>query len=236
MITVAICDDEQYFLAHLQKSVERYFSMQDQDIQIFEFANGESLLSSGQNFDVILMDLKLPGKNGMEIIKQLRREKSRCQVIFITSFQEYALQAFQVDAVHYLLKPITDENLYQALERSIERMGKTDSKTLTITKGACTEIIFIKDILYCEVMDHRLYIHTKDMIYDYLGTLEELQKQLDDRFFRCHKSYIVNMDKIVSRQGNAATVIGGGQVLISRKKQQDIAQRLLKFVRKELLS
>ena len=128
MITVAICDDEQYFLAHLQKSVERYFSMQDQDIQIFEFANGESLLSSGQNFDVILMDLKLPGKNGMEIIKQLRREKSRCQVIFITSFQEYALQAFQVDAVHYLLKPITDENLYQALERSIERMGKPTQK------------------------------------------------------------------------------------------------------------
>lgn len=235
MITVAICDDEQYFLTHLRKSVEHYFSIQKQNVQIFEFDDGESLLSSRQIFDVILMDLKLPGKNGMEIIKQLRREKSKCQVIFITSYQEYALQAFQVDAVHYLLKPITDEHLFQALDRCVERMGNIDSKTLTITKGACTEIIFIKDILYCEVMDHRLYIHTKDMTYDYLGTLEELQKQLDDRFFRCHKSYLVNMDQVVSKQGDTATVTGGGQVLISRRKQQDFTQGLLKLVRKELL-
>lgn len=235
MITVAICDDEKYFLAQLRKSTEHYFSTQKQHFQIFEFNDGESLLSSGQNFDIILMDLKLPGKNGMEIIKLLRREKSRCQVIFITSYQEYALQAFQVDAVHYLLKPITDENLYQALSRSLERMGKTDSKTLAITKGACTEIVFIKDILYCEVMDHRLYIHTKSMTYDYLGTLEELEKQLDDRFFRCHKSYIVNMEQVISRQGDSATVSGGGQVLISRRKQQDFTQSLLKLVRKELL-
>ena len=84
-------------------------------------------------------------------------------------------------------------------------------------------------------MDHRLYIHTKDTTYNYLGTLDELHKKLDSRFFRCHKSYIVNMEKVVSKQGDAATVIGGGQVLISRRKQQEFAQSLLKFVRKELL-
>lgn len=235
MITVAVCDDEPYFLIHLRKSVEHYFSIQSQDIKIFEFDNGEALLSKGQDFDLILMDFKLPGKNGMEVIEQLRREKNKCQVIFITSYQEYALQAFHVDAVHYLLKPLSDEKLYEALERSMERMGKYDSKTLAITKGVCTEVVFLKDILYCEVLDHRLYIHTKSMTYDYLGTLEKLQKQLDSRFFRCHKSYIVNMNQIVSRQGDTATVAGGGQVLISRRRQQDFSQRLLNLVRKELL-
>ena len=212
MITVAICDDEPYFLVHLRKSVEHYFFIQKQEIQIFEFDNGESLLSSGQNFDMILMDLKLPGKNGLEIIQQLRREKCRCQVIFITSYQEYALQAFQVDAVHYLLKPITDENLYQALDRTIERMGKTDSKTLTITKGACTEIVFIKDILYCEVMDHRLYIHTKDTTYNYLGTLDELHKKLDSRFFRAGRALIVNL-KYIRRVTKTEVLLSDGTVL-----------------------
>ncbi len=236
MITIAICDDEQYFLNHVRKSVQHYFSSHNQEIRLFEFDNGESLLASSQMFDLILMDLKLPGKNGMEVMEQLRSEKSKSQVIFITSYEEYALRAFHVDAVHYLLKPVTDQNLHEALERAIERMEKTDSKTLNITKGACTEIVFIKDILYCEVMDHRLYIHTQDLTYDYLGTLDELQKQLDSRFFRCHKSYIVNMDKVVSKQGDAAMVIGGGQVLISRRKQQDFTQRLLNLVRKELLS
>ena len=163
MITVAICDDEQYFLNHIRKNIQHYFSSHNQDIQIFEFVNGELLLSSNQMFDLILMDLKLPGINGMEVIEQLRSEKSRSQVIFITSYQEYALQAFQVDAVHYLLKPVSNEKLNQALERSIDRIKYNDSKTLAITKGTCTEIVFLKDILYCEVMDHRLYIHTKSI-------------------------------------------------------------------------
>lgn len=106
-------------------------------------------------------------------------------------------------------------------------MEKNDSKTLAITRGNCTEIIFLKDILYCEVMDHRLYIHTESMTYDYLGTLYNLQKELDGRFFRCHKSYIINMNQVISKQSGVAIVAGGGQVLISRRKQQDFTQRLL---------
>ena len=235
MITVAICDDEQYFLNQIRKSVQHYFSGHNQDIQIPEFDNGEALLSGGQGFDLILMDLKLPGRNGMEVIEQLRSENSKSQVIFVTSYEEYALQAFHVDAVHYLLKPVSDEKLHQALERALGRMGKNDWKTLAITKGSCTEVVSLKDILYCEAMDHRLYIHTKSMTYDYLGTLEELEKQLDSRFFRCHKSYIVNMNQVVGRQGDTATVSGGGQVLISRRRKQEFAQRLLNLVRKELL-
>ena len=141
MVTVAICDDEQYFLDDLRKRVERYFSNHNLDTQIFEFGSGEALLSGGQNFNLVLMDLKLPGRNGMEIIGQMRSEKKKSQVIFITSYEEYALQAFHVNAVHYLLKPVSDEDLYQALERSLERMGKDDIKTITVTKGTCTDVI-----------------------------------------------------------------------------------------------
>lgn len=235
MLTVAICDDERYFLENLRESVEQYFSARNLPIRVFGFGDGESLMVSGQRFDIILMDLKLPGQSGMEVIEKLRREKNGSQVIFITSYQEYAVQAFHVDAVHYLLKPVSDECLRQALDRSLERMGNNDAKTLAIEKGTCTEVVRLQDILYCEAMDHRIYIHTEAATYDYIGTLEKLQEHLDGRFFRCHKSYIVNMNQVVGRQGGTAEVVGGGQVLISRRKQQDFVQRLMKLVRRELL-
>lgn len=81
------------------------------------------------------MDLKLPGMDGMEAVTRLRREKQTSQVIFITSFEEYAVQAFDVDAVHYLLKPVSDEKLYRVLDKAMKRISKKDFKTLTISKG-----------------------------------------------------------------------------------------------------
>lgn len=236
MFTIAICDDEQFFLNSIRKKVGQYFTMHNLSHRISEFQDGESLLLSQQVYDIILMDLKLPGKNGMDVIGQLRKNKKESQVIFITAYQEYALQAFHVDAAHYLLKPVTDENLYEALGRSVERIRKYDTKTLSITKGKRTDIILLKDILYCEAMDHRIYIHTSAASYDYLGTLDELHKHLDSRFFRCHKSFIVNITQVVSSQGDTATVTGGGQVLISRRKQRDFTQELLSSLRRELLS
>lgn len=235
MLTVAICDDEPYFIDGLRKSLEQYFSVRKIKVNLSVFMEAESMLSAGQGFDLILMDLKLPGMDGMEAIMQLRDEKQTSQVIFITSYQEYAIQAFDVDAVHYLLKPVSDQNLFRALDKSRERMAKNDCKTLTISKGSETQIILLRDILYCEAIDHKIYIHLQNISYDYFGTLENLQKKLDNRFFRCHKSYIVNLTHVVSRQGDIAMVSGGDQVLISRRKQQEFTHELLHFVRKELL-
>lgn len=235
MLTVAICDDEQYFVDRLDKSLNQYFSIRKIEAESSAFTDAESLLSAGRDYDLILMDLKLPGVDGMEAITRLRERKQTSQMIFITSYQEYAIQAFDVDAVHYLLKPVTDENLYRALDKAMKRITKKDFKTLTISKGNETQIIRQRDILYCEVIDHKVYIHLPNISYDYFGTLENLQKQLDSRFFRCHKSYIVNLTHVVSRQGDTVTVSGGGRVFVSRRKQQEFAQELLRFVRKAVL-
>lgn len=92
----------------------------------------------------------------------------------------------------------------------MERAAKNDCKTLTISKGNVTQVILQRDILYCGVMDHKIYIHLQTICYDYFGTLENVQKELGSRFFRCHKSYIVNLTYAVSRQGDTVTLSGGG--------------------------
>lgn len=235
MLAVAICEDELYFADRLRRSLDQYFCVRNTEIDISVFANAESLLSEERGFDLILMDLKLPGMDGMEAVTRLRGKNQAGQVIFITNYQEYAVRAFEVDAVHYLLKPVSDETLFRALDRAAERITGNDRKTLTISKGNETRVILQRDILYCEVIDHKVYIHLSGISYHFFGTLENLQKQLDDRFFRCHKSYLVNLAHVVGHQGDTVTLSGGGQAFVSRRKQREFAHALLHFVRKELL-
>ena len=176
--------------------------------------------------------MMLPGISGIEVAKQLYR-KSR--IIFITSYREYAVDAFEVEAVHYLLKPVTDERLYQAMDRALNRSKQEDDRTLALIKSGSTHILPIRDILYCEVFDHRVCIHTAQGNYEYSGTLDMLEGKLDGRFFRCHRSYLINMSHVVGQEKGTALVSNGNRVLISRRKQAEFMQRLLHNLKNEVI-
>lgn len=235
MIKFAICDDENYFLVSLRKGLIQYAAKKGLVVHIAEFLSGEALLNAEFNFDILLMDIKLHGKSGIDVVNQLHIEKKFFQVIFITSYQEYAFQAFNLDAIHYLLKPVSTEKLYHALDKALKWAAQNDCKTIAISKWNSTQRIFIRDILYCEAIDHKIFIHTATKNYDYFGTLEALQKKLDKRFFRCHRSYIVNLNYVINKEKDMATVVGGDKILVSRRRQQEFAQKLLTLFREEAL-
>lgn len=232
MLTFAICDDDVYFLDGLHKHVLAFAAERNLDAEIRIFSTGTEFLSSKQDFDIILMDMRLPEQNGIEIISRLRHEGKRSQVIFVTSYKEFAVQAFDLDAVHYLVKPVSEQKLYRALDKALHVHENTDSKTLIISKGNSTSFIYIRDIIYCEAIDHKILIHTADSVYGYIGTLTDLLQKLDDRFFRCHRSYVVNLGTVVSKNRDSATVISGDQILVSRRKQAEFSQILLTYFRK----
>lgn len=233
MLIVAICEDEPYFLADLKNMAETYLRNRMLDAQILTFSSGEELLAWGGKPDILLMDIKLPGKDGMEVTEHLRNAGYDSPVIFITSYREYVFSAFDLDAVHYLLKPVKAEQLHKAMDKAVKRLGGSGEKRVLLTKGDTTFRIRLRDILYCEVFDHQLFIHTKTENFQVSGTLDAFAKQLDSRFFRCHRSYLVNMDAVVEKREGAAIVAGGGEVLISRRKQQEFTKRLLKACRGE---
>lgn len=235
MLTTAICDDDSYMLSTIKKGLIHYLKTHGIPAVISEFSSGEALLNDCHDFDIILLDMKLPGKNGIEVAKQLHNDNKNSQVIFITSYQEYAFDAFRVDAVHYLIKPVSDQDLFHALDKAIQWISQNDCKALTIFKGSSSQIIFIRDILYCESIDHKIFIHTTSGSYDFFGTLGALEKELDQRFFRCHKSYLINMNYVISKKHDTATVLGGGQVFVSRRKQQEFNKKLIQYFRRKVL-
>lgn len=145
MFLIAICEDETYLLEELRKKAEAYLKTRHYPAQIRTFTSGEDLLKEQRPFDLILLDLVLPGINGLETAKRL---SSKSRIIFITSYREYAVDAFEVEAVHYLLKPVTDERLYQAMDRALNRSKQEDDRTLALIKSGSTHILPIRDILY----------------------------------------------------------------------------------------
>ena len=232
MFLIAICEDETYLLEELRKKAETYLKTRHYPAEIRTFTSGEDLLKEQRPFDLILLDLMLPGINGLETAKRL---SSKSRIIFITSYREYAVDAFEVEAVHYLLKPVTDERLYQAMDRALNRSKQEDDRTLALIKSGSTHILPIRDILYCEVFDHRVCIHTAQGNYEYSGTLDMLEGKLDGRFFRCHRSYLINMSHVVGQEKGTALVSNGNRVLISRRKQAEFMQRLLHNLKNEVI-
>ena len=235
MITVSICEDEAYFVSELRKLLDEYCRFKGIGLSTLTFSNGEQLLASGQTSDIILMDIKLPGRDGMDIVQKLRDCGNDNPVIFITAYPQYVFQAFDLDAVHYILKPVSAEKLFPAIDKAVKRVSSDCGKTLLITSGTRASRVPLRDILYCEAMDHQITIHTPAETFQFFGTLDAVQERVDDRFFRSHKSYLVNMDHIVEKQTDFAIVDGGDRVLIARRKQREFTQRLLDTCRKGLI-
>lgn len=232
MFSIAICEDETYLLEELRKKTEAYLKTRHFPAEIHTFTSGEDLLKEQRPFDLILLDLVLPGMNGLEAAKRLSYSS---RIIIITSYREYAVDAFEVEAVHYLLKPVTDVRLHQAMDRALERIGQADDRSLALTGSGKTQIIPLRDILYCEVFDHRVCIHTVQSSYEDSGTLDMLERKLDGRFFRCHRSYLINMNCVVGQEKGTAIVSNGDRVLISRRKQSEFMQRLLDYLKNEVI-
>lgn len=232
MYRIAVCEDEKYILEELHKKVETYIKQKQLIANVKTYMSGEDLLMEKGTHDIVLLDMMLPGLSGIEVAKQLYHKSC---IIFITFYEKYALDAFDVDAVHYLLKPVSDERLYLALDRAIDRLEQINHKMLTLMKAGKTRIIDIHDILYCEVFNHQVLIHTMQDTYDYPGSLDMLENELDGGFFRCHRSYIINMRCVIGREEGVAIISSGDKILVSRRKQTEFMQKLLKFLKKEII-
>lgn len=233
MLTIGICEDESWFADDLKRRVKEYLEKRGLVGLVRTFVRGEELLRNFEDLDIVLMDIKLPGRDGMEIAGRMRDLGGKSQIVFVTSYQDYVFQAFDMDAVHYLLKPVDGKKLEKALDKAVGRVVQEQGKTLLAEKEGVTVRIGFREITYGEVFDHQVFLHTMSENYKVSGTLDSLEKRLDGRFFRCHRSYLVNMEHVAHKGEDYAVMRGGGRVLISRRRQREFTRRLLEVLRGE---
>lgn len=198
---VLIADDNapsRKLLKHLIKILPNY--------QIVgEAVNGEDLINKvmQERPDMTLVDINMPLLNGMEAVKSCKKMVPSLQVIFITGHDEFALEAFDVNAIDYIVKPIDRARLYTALDRaaafvtpSADRQPPSMKKDLMVKQHNQYSFIPLDEIIYIERADRKTVIHTMEQKIEVNEALTNLEEILDSRFVVSHRSYIINLQHL----------------------------------------
>ncbi len=229
MMKIAICDDEPFMVKEISAHLSRYMKEKHIDSYcINHFLDGSSLLESRHNFDLIFLDIQMAPPDGMKIARELRQRGNHSLLIFITVLKEWVFDAFEVEAYDYLLKPLDGNHFSRTMDRVIKFWERRTGKNIIIQRGTSCEIVLLSDIVYCEVQGRKIYIHQKDeTVIDYYDKLEDLERRVDGRFFKCHRSYLVNLDYVRGCNAGQVMLPQGNRIPVSRLRERDLLQALL---------
>lgn len=232
MIRIAICDDEKYMLDYIRKMTADFFRGENIDTEILQFSCGEELLKYEKQIDVLFLDIQMKDIDGMETARRLRGRKFRGFLIFITVLREMVFDSFEVQTYDYLVKPIEKRHFEKTMERLVSSMQNTDKSNLLIQKGYESRIISLDDIVFCEIIDRKIYLHlVSSEVVDYYDRIEKLETKLDDRFFRCHRSYLINLKYLKSYKNKTAYMEGGKQIPVSRLRSKEFSNVILQYMK-----
>ena len=191
MINIAIVDDEEKERRLLTSYIERHFSNDKRRYNITLFDRAETFLYNYKsNFDVIFMDIELPGMNGMETSKKLRELDSVVTLIFVTNMAQFAVKGYEVQAMDFVVKPVSYYDFSLKMKRAECAISSREGADIVIAEGYKISRISSKDLLYVEVKGHYLYYHLQDNVLTGYGKMSELEKQLAGKsFMRSNNCY-----------------------------------------------
>lgn len=234
MIHIAICDDEPHMSDALREMAAEFFRGKNRDIMISQFTSGEQLLRSQTNIDILFLDIQMEGVNGMETARRLRRRKFKGFLIFTTVLKEMVFESFEVQAFDYLVKPIGEKQFAKTMERLLASMLDAGGTSLLIQRGYESIIIPSGDIVFCEVIDRKVYVHlVSSEIIDFYDRIDHLETKLDDSFFRCHRSFLIHLKYLKSYKNGTAYMENGKQIPVSRLRSKEFSSVILRYMKQQ---
>ena len=193
-LRLGICEDDSNDLNHLLSLL----STEKTTLAIETFSSAEELLSGyiPGHFDIIFMDIYMPGVPGIEAIQKVREQDTGVTIVLVSSSTDYAMEAYRLQVVRYLEKPVQSSDLHQVLQRCL--LEKASKPLFHFIHDYKDQSIPLDEILYFEQSGRKLLIHRNNQpVLSINGKLDQLEWQLSDHpFFRCHKSYYVNLSHV----------------------------------------
>lgn len=236
MIRLAFCDDETEQLNTLGTLLDQYQKEHDLEIVCRAFQNPLDLLAEierGVCFDILFLDVLMPGETGMDAAAEIREFDSNVKIIFMTSSSEFAVQSYAVGAYYYQLKPISKESLFHLMDSVLMTCEKEKEDSIILRcKNGITKVKLSR-LEYCEVRHHTLFIHLTDgTVLESVGSLDELYKKLEayGHFLRPHRSYIVNMEHIKNLTFRGITMLCLADIPIPRGKYNEMKDIYLEYI------
>lgn len=232
MIHIAICDDEKCMSETMGRMVSDFFGRKNIEVVISQFSSGKELLKYDKVIDILFLDIQMKEIDGMETARRLRARKFKGVLIFITVLKEMVFESFEVQAYDYLVKPIEEKYFEKTMDRLWDSMRNTSETGLLIQKGYESSIISPEDIVFCEIIDRKVYLHlaSSDVI-DYYDRIENLETRLDSRFFRCHRSFLINLKYLKGYKNGVAYMENGKEIPVSRLRNKEFSSVVLQYMK-----
>lgn len=228
---IAICDDCTADVDYLAVLAEKWAERTGNRITVNKFSSSEAFLfcyEEEKDFDILLLDIEMGGENGVELARKVRKDNGIVQIVFITGFPDYMAQGYEVSALHYLMKPVGQDKLCEVLDRAAANLVKSE-KRLKVTFDRQTDFIPFDKILYIEADRQFVCIHTDHHIYRMKTSLVEMEMALDERFFRCQRSFLVNLAIVVRIRNDGVVLKNGEKISITRGKAKKIADAIIQL-------
>lgn len=231
-LKIAICDDDALQREYLAELLAPWAKRNRHLAEIKTFSGAKPFLfdyDRQKDFDILLLDIEMPEINGIEIAKQVRAQNSAVQIIFVTGYYQYFSDGFDVSALHYLLKPIDGSKLYPVLDKAVNNLSYRQRSVL-ISASDGEYKLPLADICYAEAENVYVNIHTTHGTYRTRMTLKSFSEQLDDTFFKVHRSYTVALKYIKKITRNEVTLSGGETVPLARGMYDALHNALIKYL------
>ena len=235
MIRIAICDDETNIRAYLTSLIRA----QSCPCEIAEYASAGDLLAGHREMDLLFLDIELngTGPDGMALARQIRERTSGTQpvIIFVTGYERYVFDAFDVGAFQYLLKPVDEEKFAQVFARAIAQIeaGRMKpARVLTFQSAGVSRSVPPASITYIESSNHKVVLHLKDGEFTCYAKIRDLESELQGQFFRIHKGYLVNLAYVEGYNKTELTLTNGEKLLISKYRYREFVKAHLRFLKK----
>ncbi|MDO4290305.1 MAG: LytTR family DNA-binding domain-containing protein [Eggerthellaceae bacterium] len=186
---------------------------------------------SEPRIDMLFMDICLDDADGVELVKELFPTSGLTQVIYVTGHPEYCTRVYQSSHVYFLLKPVAQADLFDAIDKALANLDNESRRPLAVSVGGNVMRISPDDIDFVESDRRKVRIHMADAVVETYGSLARMASMLPPEFIQCHKSFLVNMDRVAELQPEDAVLLSGERVPVSQKRRKFVKESLLEHLR-----
>lgn len=228
---VAVCDDSGTDAEYVQEILRGWAGQRQIHIQAEHFPSAESFLfryAEDKAYDILLLDIEMGAMDGVTLARRVRQDNESVQIVFITGYPDFMAEGYEVSALHYLMKPVAREKLFAVLDKAAANLARTE-KRLCVTFDRETEFLPLRRILYIEAQKQYVLIHTEEREYRMKATLADTEQELDEYFFKCQRSFIVNLRHVLRIKNDCVELKNGIEVPISRGMAQKIGKEIIRL-------
>lgn len=231
MVRIAIVEDDITYSEQLREYLKRYESEFSESFDISTYFDGDEIVEDYHSqFDIILMDVEMRFMDGMSAAEEIRKVDREVVIIFITNMAQYAIKGYAVEALDYILKPVSYFAFSQRLSRAINRMKKREEKSVVIPIKGGTARVAVSSIYYIESQGHDIIYHTSEGDYVSYGTMKDTEEALGQiHFFRGSKWFLINLQQVEGLSDGCAKLKGGKTLPLSRGRKKAFMEALAQY-------